>query len=188
MNDRMEEQLDRLEITAKIVDVPIEVRELVDSWLLITYDIPATEEGHRARREFLKLARLAGAVEHIESTYVLPWSPLADIAVLEAAAHGRAFIWYSKAKDTQMAEAVTRQYDKKADQIFDDVEERIDRIKKHLVDGKRKLASRMLEKTDPMINGLERMAVQRGSLELYDRWKMLRRRYDAACVLAEALL
>lgn len=30
---------------AKIKDVKINQRELVDEWLLITYDIPVTEEG-----------------------------------------------------------------------------------------------------------------------------------------------
>lgn len=40
---------DSLEVMARLMDVDIETREICDKWFLITYDIPHTKEGDRAK-------------------------------------------------------------------------------------------------------------------------------------------
>lgn len=37
-----------MEVMSRLAGIPLEVREIVESWLLITYDIPKSEEGDRA--------------------------------------------------------------------------------------------------------------------------------------------
>ncbi len=39
-----------LEVLARLTDTPIEVKDIVNSWLLITYDLPHTEAGKECRK------------------------------------------------------------------------------------------------------------------------------------------
>ncbi len=66
-----------IEMLARLSDTKIKCRDIVDRWLLLTYDIPHNEKGDKARREFLNAATLVGATQHTESVYLLPWTPAA---------------------------------------------------------------------------------------------------------------
>jgi len=90
-----------LEIMARMTDTPINIREVVDKFLMITYDLPHTEEGDRARREFLAVAHSIGAAKHTESVYLLPWTPEAEVLALELSRvkDGEVFIWTTQPTD-----------------------------------------------------------------------------------------
>lgn len=183
----------RLEILAKLKDVPTRdasgnpiVKSIVKEWLLVTYDIPATDAGHRARREFLKKVKWAGGVQHTESVYLIPATPLADLAALDAASAGKSYIFLSSTSEA-VTEKLTEEYDAKVGEYFSEVEKRIASIMSHVLDKHYKLAENMVEKTIPMLQGLELASVQRGSLDMYDRWKKLVKDFQLARGLATTL-
>ena len=174
------ENLGVLKTMAALTDRDIDVKEIINDWILLTYDIPGTPEGTKARYKFLREARRIGAIPQTESVYLMPWSIDADFAALEVAAAGHAYVWYSQAKDDETAKKATIKYDEVVDKLFTNVEKRMDKILDH-VDAKRYgQVARMLEKTIPMIDGLEQAAVCRGSLSLWNRVKEIREKYQDA--------
>ncbi len=64
-----ESKFSSLEVMARLTDSKIDAREICEKWLLITYDIPKTDEGDKARREFLNNAALG--LTSPESRFIL---------------------------------------------------------------------------------------------------------------------
>ena len=152
----------------------LQVKELVDRWILLTYDLPVTKEGNDARYKFLNAAHRIGAIKHTNSVYLMPWTPEAELAALEVASMGDAFLWISTVKDTA---ELTRDYDKKSEKIFDEVYNRIDNIEQHMLQNHTKRAISMIDRTKPMIESLIKIAVHRGSMELYEKAAELNEKY-----------
>ena len=136
------EQLDDLKAVSNFFGNPVNAREIVEDWLLITYDMPSTEAGDRARREFLHQARAVGAIPHTESVYLMPWTTSANIVAVKLASVGKVYLWYTHS-ERGMSQDLTVLYDKHVWEWIEDVEGRIERIGAHVDAGKLKLAGRM---------------------------------------------
>lgn len=161
-------RLASLEAVARLAEIKINTRELVDEWVLITYDIPVTEAGKIARSKFLKTAPKIGAMMHSRSVYLIPNTSQAQAAALDLASTvgGEVYIWTSR-MDEDQAKQVTSFYDNK---INDAIENIIDRLGKQnellLPDAegrvKTGMAERMKRKTMNLYKQLLFTAAQRG--------------------------
>ena len=174
------DQFDSIEIMAEMSNTNIEMRDIVDKWLLLTYDIPHSEEGDRARREFLQEAYLIGATQHTESVYLLPWTPAAELIALRVARAGKAVVWTSSLTDQAKAAEITRNYDRGIKKTLDEITDRIDRIVEHNRKKRFKRAFKMKAKTARMLDGMDEALQARGSQTLMLLHIMLKRRF-AAC-------
>ena len=170
------ENIDALKTTARMVDIPIQAREICDEWLLLTYDIPHTKKGDRARREFLNEARYLGATQHTASVYLMPWTPEAEILALNIAKVGQACVWTSKVTDPGLARSITEKHDKDLEDVLDEINERLDRIEVHLANEHYKIAEKMRDKTLDMFKTIKEAIIRRGSAELYIFMLVLERR------------
>jgi len=162
----------------------LEVKEVLEKFALITYDIPATKEGAKARAEFLEKAKFQGAIMHTESVYLAPWSIVNDLGVLKAAGVGKIRIFISVPMEKDEYKEITREYDKKIAEVFKEAEERFEKIAKHVEDGQYGIAHKMMPKTTDWINALKKAAIARGSQHLFDRWEELSKK----AVAMQALL
>lgn len=166
-----------LEVMSGLTDTPIETRELVDKWLLVTYDLPHTEAGDKARREFLLKAQAIGATRHTDSVYLLPWTPQAELLALQLARIGEVVLWTSTTTEEGAAKEVTRVYDKGLEPILDEIAGRIDRINEHLEKRRYKRANKMIPKTERMLNSVGSAIERRGSGPLHAYWQILWKRF-----------
>lgn len=166
-----------------VPNAQIEVKEILDKFVLVTYDIPATKEGSHARSQFLERAKIRGAVMLGESNYLAPASLLNDLQILKTAEVGKVYIFVSELQDESDRIDVTRKYDKRILEVFKETEERLGKIGKHIEDGKFGLAHKMLPKTEEQVNNLVKVAVARGSQMLYDRWSTMKQILDACSAL-----
>lgn len=171
-----------IEVMSRLSDIPIETREICDRWLLLTYDIPHTEEGDKARRRFLLDAQMIGAARHTDSVYLMPWTQDAEALALRVASAGKACVWTSQTTDTSKAQEITRSYDKGLEPMLDEIGERIDRIEEHLFRNRIKTAVKMMGKTDKMLDAIDRAIMRRGSAELYVLMTLLRQRFNAIII------
>jgi len=149
----------------KLQNVQINARELVDEWLLLTYDIPVSEEGNKARFKFLKLAPTIGAVMHSRSVYLMPNTHQAQLAGVELSktVGGEVYMWSSKVVGGMTNEDVTKFYDSKINQQIDHIVERMEKEAKLIEDKKEGMADRMHRKTINLFNQVLFSCVQRGS-------------------------
>ena len=164
----------------------LEIKEVLEKFALITYDLPATKEGAKARSEFLEKARFQGAIMHTESVYLAPWNIVNDLGVLKAAGIGKIRIFVSVPLEKDDCKEITREYDKKIAETFKEAEERFEKIAKHVEDGQYGLAHKMMPKTTDWITALKKAAIARGSQHLYDRWEDLNKKLTAMRALLPA--
>lgn len=149
---------------AKLQGVEIHAKELVDEWLLITYDIPVTEEGKIARAEFLDLAPRIGAMMHSRSVYLMPNTQQAQLASVKLSkiAGGKVYIWTSKMEGEKAVE-ITRFYDRRIDEEIKNIEDRMDKEDELIKSEKLGMADRMHRKTVNLFNQVLFAAAQRGA-------------------------
>ena len=167
-----------LEVLARMTDTPIEVRDFVSKWLLLTYDLPHNEKGDKARRDFLLQARAIGATRHTDSVYVMPWTTTAESLALKLArAGGEVIVWTSSTTDESKAKEITKAYDRSIEPILDEISERIDRMVEYLNKNQKKRAYKMMEKTERMLNQVEQAVQRRGSMELYVLLTIIQKRF-----------
>ena len=168
-----------LEVMARMTDTNINIKEVCDKWLMITYDLPHTEEGDRARRDFLAAAHSIGATKHTESVYLLPWTPEAEVLALELSRvkNGEVFIWTSQPTDQSKIKEITQTYDEGLEPIMDEISERIDRIEEHQAGERYGRAEKMLPKTEKMLDDMRDAILRRGSAVLFIHLQLLQRRF-----------
>ncbi len=158
------EGLKLAETVAKLRGVAIQTRELMNDVLLVTYDIPVTEDGKEARQKFLKIAPRIGAVMHSRSVYLMPNTQQAQMAAVELSntVGGEVYIWTTKIEGEQ-AQKITAFYDKKINEQIDKIFERLDKEQKLIEGGKDGMADRMHRKSINLFNQVLFSCVQRGS-------------------------
>ena len=127
------EQTASLRAMSALSDTPVNIREVIDDWVLITFDIPTTEEGNKVRSEFYKVARRVGALQHTESVYLMPLTTETEMLALELSRIGNVFIWTSTPAENE-ARGITDNYDDIVDSQIDDVFGRIQKTKKLYAD------------------------------------------------------
>lgn len=150
---------------AKLEGIQFEPKDLVEDWILLTYDIPAGQEGNKARYEFIKNTNRIGAVMHTRSVYLMPWSEAAELEAFKVTRAGQAYLWQTHAKGEQGKE-LTEFYDKEINDRLDDIRNRIKRINKHLENDEERPANRMIKKTGELLNEIVTAAEFRHSYEI----------------------
>ncbi len=168
-----------LEVLSRLSGTKINVRDVCDQWLLITYDLPKSEEGDKARRRFLTQAAAIGATRHTDSVYLMPWTPGAESLALSLSqvVGGKVVVWTSTTTDSVQAAEITKNYDEALRPTLFEIIERIDRINEYNLKGWYKRANRMIPKTDRMLAQAEQAVIRRGSLSLYALLKLVQERY-----------
>ena len=158
----------------------IQERELVKDWLLITYDLPVTEEGNKARGHFLQTAPRLGAMMHTRSVYFMPQTQLSELAALELSKieHAKVFVWTSSMDDLK-AKELTELYDSRIRDEITTIEERIKNARKHVAKEQWGMAGRMMPNTIEAFNTTLYTAIQRGSREIIDELTKLRQEIAA---------
>lgn len=171
-------QFTTIETIARLTGTEIECRDLINKWLLITYDIPHTEAGDRARRSFLVTARMIGAARHTDSVYLMPWTPTAEALALEIAKAGKVCVWTSNTTDEKMASEITRNYDSEMQPVLDKIDERLDKIAFHREKNHQKRVASMKDKLEPLLNSIKGAIIRRGSAQLFIMFTLLERRFN----------
>jgi hypothetical protein len=166
--------LTRAKILAKFAGIEFKARELVDEWILVTYDLPATDEGNKARQDFLRLAPRIGAIMHTKSVYLMPNTNECQTATVDLAKIGNVFIWTSKPNSEASKKEVTDLYDAKIKAEIKKLEDRTKQIRKNMADKKNGMANRMIEKTIDIFNNSVFSAVQRGNADIYNKLVAMR--------------
>lgn len=174
-----ESKFSSLEVMARLTDTNIEATEICEKFLLITYDIPKTEAGDQARREFLAKAKLIGAVAHTDSVYLMPWTADAESIALGLAKIGKVCVWTSQTTDNLQAVEVTRNYDAGLVNQITEITERLDKIEGYIMLEQPKRAYRMIAKTDLMVEEMDKAIMRRNSAVLYVRFMVVKARYQS---------
>lgn len=167
-----------LETIAKMSGSTIEIKEVVDKWLLLTYDIPHSKEGDKLRRQVISKAREIGATMHTESVLLLPWTPEAELLALQVAKGGKAVVWTSVVTDKTQAEEITSQYDAGIRKGFKEISERLDKAEYYMTHHKYKMADKMQEKTGKIIESMKQAIIRRGSAAMFITVSILYNRFN----------
>jgi len=168
-----------IEVMARMSGIPLQVKEIIDTFLLLVYDIPKSTEGNRARRKFLDGARMIGAVKHTSSCYYMPWTQEAELLAFEVATAGHACVWTSKPTDVEQAAELTEAYDFDLEKLLDAVAVRLDKIQEHWEAEHHKRVEQMAEKTKEKLDGLIEAVQRRGSKDLAAYAEILHRRLNS---------
>jgi hypothetical protein len=174
IDEHRKDTLSRAKILAKFAGIEFKARELVDEWILVTYDLPATEEGNKARQDFLRLAPRIGAIMHTKSVYLMPNTNECQTATVALAKIGNVFIWTSKPNSEAGAKEVTDLYDAKIKAEIKKLEDRTKQIRKNMANDKNGMANRMIEKTIDIFNNSVFSAIQRGNADIYNKLVSMR--------------
>ena len=152
------------ETFTKLQGIEIDARELVEEWILITYDIPVTDEGKEARLKFLKTAPRIGAMMHSRSVYLMPDTQQAQLASVELSKIDGAevYLWTSKV-DGDQAVQLTDFYDKKIQEQIETIDQRIIQEEILVKDEKFGMADRMHRKTSNLFSQICFTVTQRGA-------------------------
>jgi hypothetical protein len=175
-----EEKFASLKLMAALSGVEAQVKDVISDWILVTYDLPTTEEGNKARAKFLDAVRYIGGVMHSESCYLLPSSPSSELAAVELAEKTPScYVWFSSVHSPEKAKELTQEYDKSvADDILKELNERITKMEKHAEEGKEAVVNRMRKKTQKMLVDAASIATRRGSEKLARQVEKLKTRYE----------
>jgi len=85
-------------------------KEILEDWILITYDIPRGKEGHALRHWLIRKLRELGAMMFTESVYYLPYSPKAYEAITRLEGRAKCYVWRAKLTEYEDAKEVTKRY------------------------------------------------------------------------------
>ena len=167
--EQQSDNLAGLKILGEIFEVPVNVKEFANDWILFTYDLPNTKEGTKARYEFLHKARWLGAMQHTESVYLMPWTNRSNAVALQLASVGKVYLWYTKAGDEQQAINLTRDYDTGLEVRIEELSKRVDRILEQAKADHKGQVLRMAESTWEKINGIGKAILERGDTSLANK-------------------
>jgi hypothetical protein len=142
-------------------------KELVEDWILITYDLPVTKEGNAARSKFLHLAPHLGAMMHTRSVYFMPQTQQSEMAALELSRIGKVFVWTSNLQGEKSKE-LTEIYDSRIKDEIKVVLLRLNRIRKHIKEERWGFAQRMIDGTIQQFNLALYAVIQRGNKKMME--------------------
>jgi hypothetical protein len=161
---------DGLEVLARMTDSKIQVRDVVDKWLLLTYDLPNNDAGNKARQLFLIAASAIGATRHTDSVYLMPWSPEAEKLALDLAkTEGGEVIAWSQATPLNHAEEITANYDAALKPVLKEISVRLDKMDSYSFSKHQKRVLQMIPKTEKLIQNAD-AAIERRGAEVLAMW------------------
>ena len=132
------------------------VKEIVQDFVLITYDIP--QKAAALRRHFLKAAHEVGAVCHTASVYLMPYSDKAQALANELESAGHAVIWRAHQPDQVTAGEIMAKYETAVKIRCQLIEQRLALANEHIAAGRLKLAQNMGIKTGKLLMQLAQIS------------------------------
>ena len=148
----------------KLQGIKIQSKELVNDWLLITYDLPVDEKGSEARAKFLKLAPRIGAKMHSRSVYLMPNTQQAQLAAVDLSKTLGGCVWiWTGVPFGEKAEEVTKFYDEEIEGDLTHLSERLEKEGELIKEEKFGMADRMHRKTTELFMQTLFAMTQRGS-------------------------
>lgn len=167
-----------LEVLARMTDSKIQIREVVDKFTLITYDLPHNEAGDKARQQFLIAAAAIGAVRHTDSVYLIPDSPEAQSLALDLAkTEGGEVICWGNAEPLNHKEEVTAGYDAALKRVLKEISGRLDRMGEYKYRYQKRVIQ-MMPKTERLLQNVDVAIARRGSEVLAIWLELLKQRYQ----------
>lgn len=167
-----------LETMARMTDSKIKVQDVVDKWLLLTYDLPHSEEGDKARALFLARAAAIGATRHTDSVYLLPWSPEAEALALSISkVEGGQVIAWAKAEPLMNKEEITQNYDNGLKPLLKEISVRLDKMDAYSFNNSQKRVIQMTPKTERLLDNAEAAIIRRGNDVLFMWLEILKTRF-----------
>lgn len=136
--------------------MPSEVKEFVDEYILIAYDIPANKA--KQRKEVLKALWAIGAMGYSQSVYLIPAGAEGMALAKEIGAYGYAVIWKAKQDDPVIASKITINYEQYLKERVMLIQNRFAQIQAHLEMNHLDRANRMASKTNTLISQLEKIS------------------------------
>lgn len=136
--------------------VGAEVKTIVQDWILISYDIPASAKS--TRRAFLKAVHALGGEMHTASVYLMPYSEEAMGWANELESAGHAVVWRAQQTDPDKAEAITAKYEAAVKARCDYIEHRLEISQDYIAAGKLKMAEKMAIRTTHLLGQVVKIA------------------------------
>lgn len=138
------------------VDYPVgqDIKEIEDNYILICYDIPATKEGNKLRKQVLKDMSNIGAVGFTQSVYYMPYSDKAFQLANEIKERGHSVVWVSQQKDKKVAVQLKVNYEEHLKMRCAYIEQRLVMMAQHIEGGRLGKAKRMADKTTRLLSQL----------------------------------
>lgn len=133
-----------------------EVKELIQDFVLITYDIPA--KAKKLRRSFLRDAAAMGAEQYTESVYLLPYSEEALKMACELESAGHAVVWTAHMPDEKTALNINIKYEHGIKNRCMLIEQRLVIAQEYIQNGWLKRAQKMGIKTGKLLKELSVIA------------------------------
>ena len=144
-----------LEMICQMYDLPVTTKTMHSDWIVLTYDIPNTIDGRAVRNEFLKKARLYGAVMHTESVYMIPNSSQVNSIIAKMAeVNANICVFYSQVQDDTWVAKLNNRYKNYLSDSIIKLTKRVESAENHVVEGKFGMARRMSKGTWEQIDGL----------------------------------
>lgn len=135
--------------------MPVELKEIISDYVLISYDIPACQGALRKRvlREMYEI----GAIAHTQSVYLLPYSAKSLELANEISAGGSAYVFTSEMPNVDKAASISNKYAQHVkDRIFI-INCRINKIGEHIKNQEFGRATKMIKKTKRLISQLKQI-------------------------------
>ena len=133
-----------------------EVKELIEDYILILYDIPATAKA--LRYQFLKNARAMGAEEHTASAYMLPFSEQAMELASKLNSAGHAVVFGpAHQPDKVKASEMTVKYTDAIKARCDNIDQRLDIAQSYIAAGRLEMGNKMAIKTGKLLQQLSKI-------------------------------
>jgi len=155
-----------------------EVKEIIQDYILISYDIPAKAKA--LRKSFLKAAHAIGAEMYTASVYLIPYSAEALEWANELESAGHAVVWKAHQPDEKKALEITTKYADAIKARCDYIEQRIAIAQDYINEGRLKMAMKMGVKTGQLLQQLAQIAhhfnppwLEPRIEELYGKMKVL---------------
>lgn len=132
------------------------VKEIVQDYVLICFDIP--QSAGKLRKTILRRIYEIGGVMHTSSNYLIPYSDQAMELANDIADSGQVVVWKSKQENTNVAKAITMNYESHLHLRCDVIDQRLAIIASHIFEGRLGKANRMAQKTHDLLEQLKQIA------------------------------
>lgn len=129
-----------------------EVKEIIQDYVLICYDIPASEG--KLRKRFLREAHSIGAIGYTQSVYLIPYSDKAFDLANNLAAKGNAIVFRSNQANEKKALEITVKYEHHLQARCDLIAQRLVIGQEYITAGKLGMAKRVGIKTGRLLQEL----------------------------------
>ncbi len=133
----------------------IEIKLLIQDFVLITYDIPAKEK--KLRRDFLNAMTAMGAEQYTESVYLLPYTYEVMELAAELESAGHAVVWRAYQPDEQKALEINNKYEQGIKDRCTAISQRLAIVQDYIAKGWLQRAQRMGMKTGKMLQELAKI-------------------------------